>query len=409
MKHKERVVWCAAFALLFVLVNLSYCALQYREYKQKLELVYQAAAAEETGEGAFLWAVDILKNGMANDQESRIPARLLEYGYGGAYRDAMRRACVQNCCLMLAGSGALVLFCGLYLCRRSVMEKRRLRNEREDLHRKIGFLRRGDYAQVQQNERLDELGLSSLAEQLQLVTEQAAREKEETKTLVTDISHQLKTPLAALRASVDILQDGTLTPQERQEFVSRCSLQLARLEELASALISISRMETGMIQVQLVIAPIFDTILQAVNRIYPKAQEKNIEIAFEESAGAGEAVLQQDAKWLSEAFINILENAVKYSEPDGTITIITELRQTFLRIEFADHGIGIPRQERNRIFQRFYRGESEWVRKESGSGVGLYLTRKIIEQHCGTIRVKEPQDGKGSIFVVQLPYRDHPN
>lgn len=404
MKRKERRRWCAALVLVFLLVNAGFCVIQYREYQQKLMLVYQAAAAEEAGQDAFSWAVQILRDGLVEQQNDRMPQQLYDYGYGENYRDALRRVFMQNCLLSLAGSGALLLFGVLFVCRQERLHRLSRKRDQEELAAKLLLLRKGHYEEAGKQSGLDELGVASLAEQMKLVTGQAAREKEEMKTLVTDISHQLKTPLSALRASLDILQDEGLTPEERREFVERCSLQLVRLEELASALLSISRMETGLIQVKRVGAPVFDTILLAVNRIYPRAQEKRIEIELEENEEAGKTVLLQDVRWLSEAFINILENAVKYSEPGSRITITTERLQTFLRIEFADQGIGIPRQERNRVFLRFYRGEDERVQKENGSGVGLYLARFIIEQHYGTIRVQEAREGSGSIFVVQIPY-----
>jgi signal transduction histidine kinase len=114
--------------------------------------------------------------------------------------------------------------------------------------------------------------------------------------------------------------------------------------------------------------------------------------------------LPHDPGWLSEALINILENGVKYSPSGSQMQIITRQRSTCLRIEIADEGIGIPREEQGKIFQRFYRGSSPLVKEVSGSGVGLYLSREIIRKHGGTITVKS-DNGRtmGSTFVIQLP------
>ena len=401
MSRRERAAWGAVFVILFLLVNLGFCVMQYREYRQKLELVYDAAAADD----AVSWAVGILKKGIPKKEEGQIPKRFQELGYNGAYRDALRRVFVQNCMLSFAGSSVLFLVFALFACRLVRRNQSVRKQERDMLRGQLALLRKGCYGKAEKLSDLDELGIASLAEQMTLFREEAAREKEETKALVTDISHQLRTPLAALSASVDILERGGLTDAEREEFVGRCSSQLVRLKELTSSLLAISRMETGMIQIRPVPAPVFDTILQAVNRIYPKADEKHMEIVLEESGEAEQTLLMQDVRWLSEAFINILENAVKYSEPFSAVTIRGERRQTFFRIEFADSGIGIPRKERNRIFRRFYRVEDERVQRENGSGVGLYLARKIIEQHGGTIRVTDAPGGRGSVFIVQLPYR----
>lgn len=403
IRRREKYIWIAEMLLLYLLVNAGFCYLQYRQYEEKRSLVYQVAESAGDEESMFVWAVENLKNGIKADHAQQVPRRLEEYGYAFPYRDAMFVECMRNCALLAAGSALLLLFGAAWIWREHWRGLSVQKAERDRISRQVLSLRQGNYDEVEQLEELDELGLASLAGQMKLISDRAKREKEETKALVTDISHQLRTPLAAMRECVDILGQDDLTDAEQSEFTERCSGQLLRLEELAAALLQISRMETGMIQVKLVRTPIFDTILMAVNRIYPRAQEKNIEIALEEDQKEQQISLMQDVRWLSEAFINILENAVKYSEPCSHITISTEVLQTFLRIEFADDGIGIPKAERNRVFQRFYRGADARVQKESGSGVGLYLTRQIIEQHYGTIRVQSARGHSGSVFVVQIP------
>ena len=245
----------------------------------------------------------------------------------------------------------------------------------------------------------------SLADSISLFRQQAEIEREETKVLVTDISHQLKTPVAALKTSFEILQSDNLSEAEYQEFLERCCNQILRLEELVSALVNISRMETGMIVLEKADRNLFDTILLAVNRIYPKSEEKAIEIELESEKELQQVKVFHDPKWLCEAFLNVLENAVKYSANQTKITIRMIKMTVYLRIEIEDEGIGIPRKEWNRIFQRFYRGEAREVQEESGSGVGLYLAREIVSRHEGTLVVSAPRHKKqGSCFVFQLPY-----
>lgn len=245
--------------------------------------------------------------------------------------------------------------------------------------------------------------LSLLCEHMQMIQEGAHRDREETKSLVTDISHQLRTPLMALRASFDLLVSGKLKEEEYTEFLSCCRGQLGRLMELTDALLQISRLETGLIALHLQQSPLFDTILMAVNRIYPRAQEKNIEIIFEEpDENDADVMLWHDEKWLSEALINILENAVKYSDGGSQIRISLFRMAASVRIEIEDQGIGVSAQERNQIFRRFWRGQDARVQAQKGQGIGLYLSRQIVEKHHGTIRVAAviPQ---GSRFIVSLP------
>lgn len=245
--------------------------------------------------------------------------------------------------------------------------------------------------------------LVSYSEYLRYVRETSFREKESTKSLVTDLSHQLKTPVAALGTCLEILKQDGLTDGERREFTERCLAQKERLSELLSALFHISRLESGMIEIHNVRARIFDTVAAAVSRIYPVAEQKKIEISMEAEEEIHNLEMSHDTKWLCEAFLNVLENGVKYSPEKSEIRIRMSKRITFLRIEIEDEGIGIPKEERHRVFQRFYRGIADEVVSQSGSGVGLYLTRQIIERHGGTIRVASGKKG-GSVFVIQLPY-----
>ena len=253
------------------------------------------------------------------------------------------------------------------------------------------------------NRLLDEL--ESLGSYVEMVEEQAHKEKEETKTLVTDISHQLKTPVAALHSCLEILKNQDLTVEERKEFESRLERQMKSLEQLIGALVNISRLETGMIELKLTKGRAFDVLLEAINRIWEKARKKEIEIEMDAEDGLEEILILRDPKWLCESLINVLDNAVKYSPVGSTVTIRAATTVSFLRLEVKDEGIGIPRENYHKVFQRFYRGEAPLVQKEEGSGVGLYLARKIIEGHNGTISLdarrmtKEP----GSVFVIQLP------
>ena len=150
--------------------------------------------------------------------------------------------------------------------------------------------------------------------------------------------------------------------------------------------------------------PLMDTVISAVNRTYPKADEKEIEFVFDYEKELETCTIMQDKRWLGEAVINVLDNAIKYS-PDGSkIFIRLQKRNDLVRMEIEDQGIGIPQNEYHKIFQRFYRGSSKEVMEKSGTGIGLFLSREIIEKHAGTITVTSGKKKKGSTFVIQLPY-----
>ena len=252
--------------------------------------------------------------------------------------------------------------------------------------------------------------LDSLRNYLRILKEEARLEREGTKSLVSDISHQLKTPVAALDASFTLLQSDQLSDEERAEFTDRCRASLDGLENLLQSLVQISRMEAGVIQLDMKEMPLMDTILNAVNSVYSAASDKNIDVECNTTDADNDAIdyamekfnIYHDTHWLAEAIINVLDNAVKYSPNGSKIEIGVCRRNGLVRITISDHGIGILKEEYHKIFQRFYRGGSEEVRNAEGSGIGLFLARKIVEMHGGTITVSS-EYGSGSTFVIQLP------
>ena len=246
--------------------------------------------------------------------------------------------------------------------------------------------------------------LEAIGHHIQLLKEEAREEKESTKEMVSDISHQLKTPVAALDTCFSVLMQNDLSATEQEEFRIRCRSALDGLETLLQSLLEISKMETGLIQINKKKLPLMDTVISAVNCTYPKADEKEIEFVFDYAKELETCMVMQDKRWLGEAVINVLDNAIKYS-PDGSkIFIRLQKRNDLVRMEIEDQGIGIPQNEYHKIFQRFYRGSSREVMEKSGTGIGLFLSREIIEKHGGTIMVTSGKKKKGSTFVIQLPY-----
>lgn len=253
--------------------------------------------------------------------------------------------------------------------------------------------------------------LERAAQYLLQAQEKAYLEKEKTKSMVTDISHQLKTPVAALDTCFTILEDPQLLAAERMEFYGRCRNELEGLKGLLDSLLQISRLESGLIQIARKKSLLFDTVIAAVNRIYPKASEKQIGLETDFEPQTEQLAVMQDEKWLCEALVNVLDNALKYSPCGSEIRIGIHKGIRFARIEIADQGIGIPGEDCHKVFRRFYRGSSRWVHGQPGSGVGLYLVREIINGHHGTVIVKQGHPDAasqkikfpGSIFVIQIP------
>lgn len=229
--------------------------------------------------------------------------------------------------------------------------------------------------------------------------ERLKQEENSTKALITDISHQLKTPLASIRMSHELSLSSDLSEEERQLFVETETQEILKMEALLDELVKLSRLENSMIQIKSEKCSMKKTISEAVSQIYIKANAKNIEICVDMEH---DVETLHDHKWTVEALVNILENAVKYSTQRTMININVSCLVNHVLIQVEDEGIGIPEGELHEIFKRFYRGSNAKDIVKEGAGVGLYLARSIIEQQGGTIVAKR-NNGAGTIFQIMLP------
>lgn len=231
--------------------------------------------------------------------------------------------------------------------------------------------------------------------------ERAGEEKEQVKSLVSDMSHQLKTPLANLSVYADILEGQELDEEKRREITGRMKRQVEKLDWIIGSLGKMVRLEQDVIAFDAEELPIRQTILDAIDAVYEKAEKRNIDIVSEPYE---DVRLFHNRKWTAEVFANILENAVKYCEAGrradgGTARIAVHSFELYTEIQFADDGCGIRQEEIPRIFGRFYRGKD--AAGVEGSGIGLYLSNLILEKEKGYMTVQSVY-GEGSCFSVFL-------
>lgn len=220
-------------------------------------------------------------------------------------------------------------------------------------------------------------------------------EKDKISHLIADISHQTKTPIANILLYAQILAEQNL-PEESRPCVTALGTQAEKLNFLISSLVKLSRLETGILTLRPVAAPL-QPMLEAVQTQYgPEAENAGVTLSFFPT----EAMAVYDAKWSAEALGNIVDNAIKYTPADGHVTVSVTPYQMFSRIDIADDGLGIAEEDIARVFTRFYRSPS--VSNQEGVGIGLYLARQILTEQGGYIKVKSTP-GKGSIFSLFLP------
>ena len=253
------------------------------------------------------------------------------------------------------------------------------------------------YSEVEEGEFS---ALVSKIRQIQEVLENRARsadnEKEQVKSLVSNMSHQLKTPLANLSLYAEILGQGEIAPERKAEFADKMQRQIEKLNWIVESLSKMVKLEQNIDGFEVKDTPIRQTILDAVDTVYEKVEKKELHLdleAFEDRA------LYHNRKWTVEVFANLLENAIKYTDKGGAISIRVKPYELYTEIQFADNGRGIRREELTDIFKRFYR--SPEVENMEGSGIGLYLSNLILEKEKGYISATS-EYGKGSCFSVFL-------
>ena len=276
--------------------------------------------------------------------------------------------------------------------------RHRTRRIMENLNRMLDIAMQGDFTE----EYFDESMLSSVETKLaHYLTASATSaknvqaEKDNIKTLIADISHQTKTPIANILLYTQLLREQPL-PEESQLCVDSLESQSRKLQSLIDALVKTSRLESGIISLRPSAGNLASVIQSAISQLAPQAEEKGISIVAESKDA--DAVF--DPKWTEEAIFNLLDNAVKYTPSNGEVRVHVTSYELFSAVHIKDTGTGIPEEEQPKVFQRFYRGMEH--QNEEGVGIGLYLVRQIAEGQGGYVKVTSEKD-KGSTFSLYLP------
>ena len=218
-------------------------------------------------------------------------------------------------------------------------------------------------------------------------------ERDKIKSLIADISHQTKTPIANVLLYTQLLEEQT--PENFRAYTAALGGQARKLQSLIDALVKTSRLEAGVLVMRPRPGSLGPVLEEAVLQLAPKAAEKGLELKLEPAEA--EAVF--DPKWTAEALCNLIDNAVKYT-PSGSVTVSARAYELFARVDVEDTGPGIPEAELEKLFQRFYRGPE--TGDAEGVGVGLYLVRQIAQSQGGYVKVFS-REGRGARFSLFLP------
>jgi signal transduction histidine kinase len=224
-------------------------------------------------------------------------------------------------------------------------------------------------------------------------------ERQELQMLISDISHQVKTPVSNLQMVTDTLLTKPVSEEERMDFLQGIRSQTDKLDFLFQALVKTSRLETGAIRLEKKDSSLFHTLAQAMSSIVYAAEKKEIAVSVDCPENL---IISHDSKWTSEALFNLLDNAVKYTPSGGKISVSVVQWEMYVEVKVTDTGRGISESNQAAIFRRFYREEE--VHDQQGVGIGLYLAREIVTRQGGYIKVVS-ELRQGSEFSIMLPVR----
>lgn len=240
-----------------------------------------------------------------------------------------------------------------------------------------------------------EIKMSRYLASAEVSSKNLAGEKAKIEELIADISHQTKTPIANILLYAELLGEQEL-PEESRDCVRALTKQAQKLRFLITSLVKLSRLETGILLLHPKQEEIGEMLENVIQQYLPRAQDKNIELRAENTAGRAFF----DKKWTAEAVCNILDNALKYTKEHGSVTIRVVEYEMFGCIEIADTGPGIPEREQAKVFMRFYRTPD--AGDKEGVGIGLYLARQILAEEGGYLKLTS-KPGRGSVFSMYLP------
>ena len=243
--------------------------------------------------------------------------------------------------------------------------------------------------------------LHQLAVGFNQMTEKLEKNEEIRKQLIGDVSHELRSPLAFIKASIEGIADGII-PASPQSFLE-IQEEIERLARLVNDLQELSIIEAGTYTLDKKIVKLQDLLSPLINQMQPQFKKKKIQFQLDIDENIPE--IKVDADRIKQVFTNILSNAIRFTPESGTIRVkIASVEDKYVRSEISDSGIGIPKDQLRKIFTRFYRVDKSRSRDSGGSGIGLTIAKQLVEGHNGKIWAESPGVNKGTRIIFTLPF-----
>jgi signal transduction histidine kinase len=242
---------------------------------------------------------------------------------------------------------------------------------------------------------------NTMADRLQASIEFISRDRDRGREFLADVSHELRTPIAALRTFNELLSDGVVVDEQtRREFLDQSRRQIERLDWLASNLLELSKLDSGLVQLDLRPDDLRAAVENAVGQAEPAAERAGVTLAMDVPA---EPLRQHhDPQRLGQVLSNLIGNALKFTPAGGRVDIALRPTEGGAQVVVSDSGVGIEPAELPHVFERFYRGAQHSQERASGSGLGLSIVRSIVEMHNGRVAISSTP-GEGTTVTVELP------
>ena len=265
-----------------------------------------------------------------------------------------------------------------------------------DLHQAVEKMSNGHYETRVVVSSKDEIG--KLSEAFNEMAASIEREDEAQKSFLATVSHELRTPISYMKGYSEAILQKFIDGKEKEEAISLIAREANRMERLTNELLELARTSNEQ-KIELYPIVLAETIRDAISLLEQKSAEKNIDIltSFDE-----EIIVEGHEEKLKQIFINTIENAIRYSNNDSTISILTKIVKGNAIIEIMDKGIGIPEKDLPHITERFYRVNKARSRADGGSGLGLSIVDQLVKQHHGSMRIKS-ELGKGTTVSISIP------
>jgi two-component system sensor histidine kinase BaeS len=242
---------------------------------------------------------------------------------------------------------------------------------------------------------------NAMADRLQESVETIRRDRDRSRDFLADVSHELRTPLAALRTFNELLREGAADdPEARAEFLESSGQQIERLDWLAQNLLELSKLDSGLVLLDLRPDDLRAAVESAVEQTNAAARRRGVEVSLH--LPDAPIRIRHDPQRIGQVVANLVANAVKFTPRGGLVSVDVAATPNGAQIEVIDTGVGIDSSELPHIFERFYRGSRANEARSSGSGLGLAIVRSIVDMHGGAVEV-ESHIGVGSRFLVTLP------